>query len=371
MQPLDPTLATAPGLVRDALRGKLGTRSLTFRYERLSSSNALIGALNGVMAGSVENNALADIKRTAKLSVLDGIELDFLKDRIKPYARLAIPETGLTVEWPLGVFLLTSPSRKLTGGAYVTREVQAYDQLLAVRDERVTDRYTIAAGVAYTTAITTLLAGVYMLNLTPSALTLPSAMEWEPGTTKLRILNDLLAAINYESAWFDENGRLVCRPYISPMDRASEWTYATDRESLLAGDIDQSLDLFSIPNKFVLVKSEPDLPPLTGTYTNTSPASPTSTVSRGRTIVQFEVEEDAADQTTIDAKAKRRAFEASQVFEVVEFETAIMPIHSNADVLSLEVDGLGVSAKYAEHSWSYNLRAGSTMKHRVRRVVTI
>lgn len=274
------------------------------------------------------------------------------------------------VEWPLGVFLLTTPSRTLVDGSHVVRNVDAYDQLLVLQDDKVTDRYTVAAGAVYTTAIDTL-AGSMLKAITASALTVPVAMEWEPGTSKLRIINDLLGAINYKSAFFDENGRLVCQPYISPAGAASQWNYTTDSSSVISGDIEQTIDLFDIPNSWVLVVSEPDRPAIVGSYTNSSPSSLTSTVSRGRTVVDFRTEQDAADQVTLDAKAARLAYESSQVYEIITFNTALMPIHGDADVFNLTVDGLVLADKYSEHEWSLVLAAGSTMSHKVRRIVNL
>jgi hypothetical protein len=163
---------------------------------------------------------------------------------------------------------------------------------------------------------------------------------------------------------------LVCRPYKSPAERAPEYTYATDQASVIRGEVAQTIDLFDIPNKWVLVKSEADQAPLTATYTNTSTTSPTSTISRGRTIVDFRTD-DAADQATLNAKAARLAFEASQVFESVEVSTAAMPMHSNADVVAFEIHGLAVADKYSEQSWELPLEVGASMTHTVRRVVTL
>jgi hypothetical protein len=204
-----------------------------------------------------------------------------------------------------------------------------------------------------------------------SAKTLPTALEWEPGTPKIQIINDLLGAINYESATYDENGYFIGRPYVRPQDRTSEFRYATDSESVLTGDVDQTVDLFGVPNKWIVVVSDPDRPTLTGTYVNDNPLSPTSTVSRGRAIVDFRTEQNAPDQVTLDAQAARLAFEASQVYEVIEFNTALMPIHQNADVYDLIIDGLVVDSKYSEHTWSMSLSNGSTMKHKVRKVVSV
>lgn len=371
MQPLNPFAAYTVDEVKRALEGRSGSRMLTFRYDRLSSSRVYLGPLGNVLGGEISNNSLADIKRKAVFTMRDTGELNYLSDLVRPWVGLRMPDGGV-VEWPVGTFSLSTPSRALSVAGVVTRDVEAYDLLVVLHEDKVTDRYSVAAGTLYTAAVATVAssAGV-AASITPSTLTLPAAMEWEPGTTKLRIINDLLGAINYESAFFDELGVLTCQPYQSPDERPIAYTYADGVASVRSGDAEQTVDLFDVANRWVLVTSEPDRPVLVSTYTNDDPLSPTSTVSRGRTIVDFREDEEAADQTTLDAKAARLAFEASQVFEAVDFETALMPMHGNADVLRLEIPGLAVSARYAEQTWSMPLRAGATMKHRARRVVTI
>lgn len=274
------------------------------------------------------------------------------------------------VEWPLGVFLLATPERVLDEFGQVTREVDAYDQLLVLQQDRTIDRLSIPAGTLYTDAIAGLVTE-FATAIVPSALALPTALEWEPGESRLRILNDLLGAINYESAAFDERGVLTCQPYQSPAVRAPQHVYATDEASVITGSPSQVVDLFDVPNRWVLVKSEADQAPLVAVYTNASSASPTSTVSRGRVITELVTESDAPDLATLEEKAARLAFEASQVYEVVTFSTLIMPTHGNADVLDLELEGLGIGARYSEHSWGFDLVAGATMAHKARRVVNV
>lgn len=275
------------------------------------------------------------------------------------------------IEWPQGVFLLTSPTRKANDTGTVVRDVDAYDQLLIYRDDVVTNRYAVMAGSVYTDAIEQLLGTSVEKNITRSPLTLLTTMEWEPGTPKLTIINALLNAINYESLFFDEFGVAVARPYVQPADRGSEYEYSTDQRSVIIPDAEQTLDLFDIPNSFTLVVSDPDRPPLVSTYVNQNPASITSTVSRGRTIVQYIPEQTAPDQATLDEAARNAAYDASQVYESIAFTTALMPIHSNADVYTLTYVDLGISAKYAEQSWSMSLAAGSSMKHVCRRSVQL
>lgn len=372
---LDYTGTYTDAEVADALTARRGIRRVSFRYDRLDELNAYVEPIDYVVTASVDNNALADIKRTAKFTMLERGGINYLKDRIRPWMRLGmehLPADGRRgyVEWPLGVFVLSTPGRVLSADV-VSREVDAYDQLVVLRDDKVTDRYSVAAGAKYTDALATLAFG-FSASIIPSSLTLPAAMEWETGTPKLRIVNDLLAALNYESAWFDEWGTLVCRPYQSPTVRPPLWSYRDDSASVISGDVGQTIDLFDVPNRWVLTVSEADRVKLTTTYTNTDPASPTSTVSRGRIITDVRTDEDAANQATLDAKAQRYAFDASQVFEVVEFRSLLMPMHTNGDVVELTLSGLAIAgAKYSEHTWSLPLEAGSEMSHKVRRVVSV
>lgn len=371
MQSIDPSGRYGDDAVSAALRGASGSRIIDFRYDRYSPSGKYLGPLTGVISCSIAYDSLADIKRTAKFSVLDDGSINYLSDRIKPWVRLLMPDGGW-VEWPQGVFLLSTPARALSSNGLVSRAVDAYDSLADLAADLIPDRYTAAAGVKYTDVISSIGQQITSRRVTPSSRTLPAAMEWEPGTSNLRILNDLLAALNYRSAWFDENGVLVCEPYVSPDTIVPGYTYATDDRSVIRDDVTDTLDLFAIPNRWVLVVSNPEGPALSSSYTNTAAASPTSTASRGRVITDFRTEQDAADQATLDAKVQRLAFEASQVFEAVDLKTAIMPFHSNADVLGLVVNGLGLTtAKWSEQSWSFDMKVGATMNHRLRRTVSV
>lgn len=349
-----------------------GSRRFAFRYELLDSSNNKIGDLTAVESCTIEQNWLADIKRTAKFRLRDTGDIDFLSNRIKPYVQLRLPPYGPDdwVEWPQGVFLLSSPQRTADATGTRWRDVDAYDATQVYTDDLVDARYTVASGTKYTDAVSTLLGSVPK-NITTSASTLPTAREWDPGTSKLKIINELLGSVNYESLSFDEDGIAIVRPYRAPSTRPAEYTYADDDLSVMLPEVVQDLDLFAIPNKWVLVVSEPDRAALSSTYTNTNPASPTSTVRRGRTIVDFRTEQDAADQGALDALVSRLAFEASQVYEAIEFETGIMPIHSGNDVYRIEFGLLAVAANYSEHTWSMELTVTATMKHNARRVVDV
>lgn len=357
-----------------ALQGRSGVRRFSFRYELLDAGNVFIEDLDTtVLDAKISENWLADIKRTAAFTLRETGRIDYLSDRIKPIVRTWIPPYGPKdyVEHPQGVFLLSSPVRKIDGQGVITREVEAYDPLQVYADDLFTARYTVAAGANVIASVVTLLGSVPMA-VSPSTKTLATASEWKPGDSKLKAINELLDMVNYESLSFDEDGRAIVQEYRSPLERAEEYEYGADDRGLVVPEVEQELDLWSVHNQWVLVVSDPDREdPLISSYTNTDPASPTSTIRRQRTITDFREEQDAADQTSLDAKVARLAFEASQIYEAIPFQSALMPIHSGNDVYRLRLPALAVNAKYAEQSWSFEMKAGAKMDHRARRVVSV
>lgn len=350
-----------------ALHMSGASREVSYRYELLDKNDALLGELNEC-TGSVSNNAMAEIKRTASFVVRRDIakDIDWHSERIKPYYRLKMP--GGYVEWPLGVFLADVPAKTVQNNKLIY-DVTGYDKAQILKEDCVLERYAIASGINYVTAITQVLnnAGVSKTNITPSDKTLESYLEFEPYTNKLSIINTLLAALNYNSLEFDAMGYAIASPYIEPQDREIEYTYRTDSTSVIMHNTTRGINLFNIPNVFVRYVSTPSRV-LVSTVTNDDVANPLSTVSRGRSIVDAQAVHDIADQATLDAYTRRQAIEAMRVFESVEWSTAAMPHHTNLNCIYLQYNDF-VSEILVETEWSLTMAAGAGMKHRARKVV--
>lgn len=286
----------------------------------------------------------------------------------------AAPPDRRYVDFPQGVFVLSTPARSADVNGVVTRNVDAYDQTVILQQTLTADAYYVASGAIVTDAIAEILdftAGVPLWQVVGSAKTLPTLRVWDAGTSHLRIVNDLIAAIGYEAVWFDEAGSAVVAPYLGPSERPAGYRYTADAVSVLVPGAEQSLDLWQQPNRWVLAVSQPDRPLLVAAYTNTDPASPTSTVNRGRVITDFRTETDVVDQAVLDAKVQDLADEAAQKYEQVEFRTAVMPFHQHRDVVWVEYPALGVAADYSETRWAFDLVPGAEMTHTARRVVVL
>lgn len=298
-------------------------------------------------------------------------EINYLSDRIKPYMLIKMPD-GNWIEYPLGVFHLSTPTRKDEMNK-VYREIEAYDGLIILDEDKFQERYTIPAGTKYTDAVKEILrsAGIEEFNITDKADTLNSDKEFKIGDSKLKAVNDLLDSINYTPIWVDANGYFTAYQYISPADRAIDYTYEDNELSVTFNGMEEELDLSEVANSWVVVQSNPEEEPLISTKVNDSVDSPTSTVNRGRTVVDFREVEDISSQESLDNYVERIAFEASQVYGKVKFKTALMPFHEYYDVLRVKYSPLGIDHKFSETSWTMKLEAGGEMEHEVRRVVSI
>jgi len=355
------------------LHAKNGIREVNFRYNLLNKYEIKIGELSGTPSGNkISFDSLAEIKRTANFLFKDNEvnDIDWLNDRVQPVFILKMPD-GDAIEWPLGVFLLSSPTRKSDYGIW--REIQAYDAGLMLKEDKFDNRYYIPATTKYIEAITAILnsAGIRKVNITNTSARIGISKEFEIGTSKLEAVNQLLSELNYTSVWVDENGYFTSKPYMLPTNREAEYTYKNDKLSVLFDGITEEIDLFSIPNSWVVVASNTEKEVLVARFTNNLPESKTSTVNRGRTITDYRQVNDILDQATLNQYVQRIAYESNKIYEKLIFNTALMPHHSYSDSLYIEHSGLNISSKYIETSWAMELTVGGKMNHNARRVVFI
>lgn len=348
-------------------------RQWAFSYKAVNQANVEVRDLT-VERCEVSNNDLADkSKRTCNVVLAASSTFDTLTEKFRPYVTLANGDT-----WCMGTFLLASDKTPvLVEAGRSSRALTGYDRLLELEEGKVVDRLVIPTSTVVTTYVISVLVGLgFSINrVSTSGLTLPAPLEFPPGATILSMLNALLSAIGFRSLYMDELGQPVVEPYVDPASAPVLWAYAPGPNAVIRPGADLSLDLFNVPNRWVAYVSEPDRPVLTASYINSNPASPTSTVNRGRQIVdvvqlsQAQGDAPPVNQATLDAKVLQMAQEASQVYSDVEFTTGMMPFHGTGEVFTLDT-GSG-PIRYREHKWSMDLEVGGLMQHTFRRVVAI
>lgn len=345
-------------------------RKISFRYELLNKNDELQGTLSTIKGCRVAYSSLGQLKSSANITMKEDSSINYLTDRIKPY--VIFENRGEKYEFPMGIFLLNSPTRKDEDNT-ITRDIDCYSKLQILKQDKFGARYFIQRGTNYITAVSQIISstGETKMKLTQKSATLPSDKEFDIEMSKLDIINQLLKEINYYSLNVDSEGYFVANPYILPVDREIDFEYIDDELSVLGAGATEDLDLFNVPNVFVRYVNNPERPDLRSEHINDNPDSIVSTVSRGIRIVDVQAVDDIASQSDLDDLTRRDAYNASEVYGHVNFETAIMPVHGFLNCLYLRYSPLGIDDKYIETSWEMDLKAGSKMSHTVRKVVNI
>lgn len=345
-------------------------RNIRFEYELLDRFDVYKKTLDTVSDCTIDYSSLSTLRASANVKMKEDLTVDYLNDRIQPFC--IFRKGNQEIRFPMGIFLLNSPKRG-DNDSTVYREIECYSKLQILSQDMFGERYFIPAGTNYIAAVAQIISssGETKINLDPYSAVTPVDKEFDIEMSKLNIINELLKEINYNSLNVDRDGYFISSPYVLPVDREIEYEYIDDEISVISPGAFEELDLFNVPNVFVRYLNNPERPPLRSVYENDNPDSITSISSRGRRIVDIRAVDDISSQGALDDLTIRDAYNASQIYGHLEFETAIMPFHDYLDCIYLRYQPLGISGKYIETSWSIHCKAGAKMKHRARKVVNI
>ena len=341
-----------------------------YRFELLDSDEKVIGELRTVSGGYIDSSIFNTIHSGGTLALVEdeAQEIDYLNDRIKCYYEMYYD--GSWISYPLGIYLLSSPNRESSSG-YIARNIEIYDKLLILEQDIISASYTVASGTNVVTEVTSIITGAGETGVSIEATTevTAAAKTWEAGTSKLRIINDLLGSINYFTLRANNAGRYTSQPYVLPAARGISWEFIDNSEGLYLPSFTQELDYYFVPNKVVLVVSNPEQTELTATATNEDASSPFSYQARGRWIVDFRTEIEATSQSVLDDKAERILAEGMQLNEGIEYQHAYIPLELH-NAVTFKNSQLGISANYTIARQRTPLKAGELVRSSIRRVMT-
>lgn len=360
------------GYTREQLLAALFSSARQVRYEyTISDSNNTELGYAEIQNGQIAFDSSADVMRTftGKMKKSDLLNMNTIDRRVTPWMCLMMPN-GKEARWPLGKFIIY-PSAESSNDINMI-DISGYDLGKIALDDKNASRTFINSDQLYTTAISQLLGGLYVRTDVEVSEYLKSfPQEWEPGTAKIKIINDLLTGIDYDPLHFDEYGIAIGHPHVDSLVRAIDFQYLANEQSIIFDGVTFASDKYDIPNKWVRYTENPEVSYLVSTYVNDNPDSPYSTVSRGRTIVDIKAVDDIANQSSLDSYTTRVANESMQATERVEFRTLNMPGHGFQECLWIDIPVYDVFGKYIEKSWSMDLVPGGQMTHICEKVVVL
>ena len=336
----------------------------TFEYHIYVMRNgAEFGEALSVDDPQIEMVSDAEIKKSLSANLILPDGTDILHDTLMP----CIIVDGITSV--LGEYYIGTYTEQTNEYGKSYTEIEAYDGGFLPSRYRTENIIHFSSGANYVDTIQALLieAGVEKIIATANSATLTNDREdWEIGTTYLEIINALLAEINYESLWFDNNGFARIAPKRVADPDAVHHKYTSGQYSILSVPRSRETDIFDKYNVFVAYVDSADNDELMiATAVNDDPASILSVQNRGRIQAPPQRLDNIASQEELQAYVDSWKSKSMMSTETVSISTAIDKSHEILDTVQLE------DSIYLEYSWSMNLSGENEMNHTLRREVFV
>jgi len=347
------------------LKSEEGIRSVNYRLD-VTRSGILIREAKYIDC-SIECKSDENIKYSASITIEPNDLFNWRTDRIVPVIHFAYQ--GSSFEYPLVPMRAETVSHEIHDG-YTLLKIEAFDELMALKNNSFGYVPYFSAGTIYTTAIAKILQdiGFEQTNIYPSNKAMQTDREdWSEDSNILETLNGLLDEIGYRSLAVNRDGIVYSSEYEEPGIATAEIHYNVGKDSVIQASKTLEFDSYNKPNRFVGIVNNPDLEePLRYVYENSDPSSPISTVNR-YSVTQVVAYDSIADIETLAANIIRLAADVSADYEYATLTTANMPHHELWEDITIQSNG--VSGVYQETGWTMDFKKGGTMKHNLRRRV--
>lgn len=346
----------SPGLIAAARDPLLGFRhGQDWRVDLLDTSDRLVGELDGVMSGELTFSIHTEIRSSGSLTVGEPGLTDWHRVRLQ-ITYVYRDETGTTHEHPLGVFLPTTSDTAFDGHGS-TAPVDLYDKMALLVAGGVAS-WTVDAGTTIADAVAAVLAEVGETRISApddGGGELRNQMTWEPGTTRLRIVNDLLEAGGFFSIWVDGTGVWQLTPYVEPARRGVAWTHEEGPAAVFEEEFSHESDGWDVVNHVIITgrSDDEETPAPFAEARNEDPSDPFSVPARGYEITHEEADQDATTVAVLGQIAARRLLDLSSVTSTYTISHDYLPIDLNSAV-RLRVPSEQIDALCVFQAWSWS-----------------
>lgn len=285
------------------------------------------------------------ISRDSEAETLGSATIDITESLGECYIRvyLVTIQKGLTERFPLGTFLVQTPSSSFNGKVRnVTMD--AYTPLLELKENPPPLGYSILKGENVMKMATQLCSENARAPVVGTECTTTLSNDFVANTddTWLAFNSDLIANAKYEFD-LDEMGRILFSPKQDTASMQPVWDFDDGNSSILLPDFDLEHDLYGIPNVVEVIYSN-GRDNYYAKVVNDDANSPVSTVNRGREI-KYRVTDPGfigeATQNQIQEYAEQLLRELSSIEYTVSYAHGYCPVR-RGDCVRLNYTNAGI-----------------------------
>lgn len=333
-----------------------------FRYvvvDRLTWGE--VREITDIIGGSISRKYLSSVKEGATLDYEDTAQLlNIGNDYLRIYLDAFDGNESESVA--LGTFKVSTPTQTMSDRG-IRGQATCYSVLEMVQFEGLDGRLVIPQGtnlVEYAAGLLTARGLNVDVQGTSTATALTNAF-FDTDSSVLDVIIWCTQSANFGTPLVDGYGTVLLQPYTDPTYNPADYVYDSDSRVMFP-DYDHELDTFSMPNKVVVVCTDPDSA-IVGSAVNDDPTSPYSTVTRGFVVSQRYEFDNISSTAAANAKAAQ-LLRTQSLVESIEVEHLYNGSQLQ-DVFSVYDMG-----NYAIVSQDLALSPGCPMKERGRRFVS-
>ena len=289
-------------------------------------------------AKAVENVESCQITRDAEVDTLGSSSIvtedDFSDKYIRTY--LVTEQGGVREKFALGTHLYQSPSTEYTSNRHSSSQ-DGYTPLIELSENPPPFGYSLSKGTVILDMAAKLIREHARCPLIDGNSVDQLADNFVSNTddTWLTFLSDMIANAKY-SFGLDPMGNILFEKRQDTDALQPVWTYTDDNSSILYPSLTISRDLYGIPNVVEVIYSPSDGNPIFAEVVNDDPASPVSTVNRGRRVTHRETNPDVVEgvnEAQLKDYAKNLMKEMSSLEYTVTYKHGYCPVRLNDCVL--------------------------------------
>lgn len=294
----------------------------------------------------IDNVKTSTISRDTDASTLGSATIDITESVGECYLRiyLIIIQNGVREKYPLGTFLVQTPSFSYDGKVRNV-SMDAYTPLLELKENMPPLGYSILKGeniMDYAYRLTREHVRAPVVKAV-CAEELFNDFVASTDDTWLTFTTDLIANAKYTFD-LDEMGRILFAPKQDTASLQPIWTYDDSNSSILYPDLSLDHDLYGVPNVVEVIYSNG------GDYyyskvVNDDPNSPISTVNRGREIVHRVTDPDVIGDPTrnqIQEYAEQLLRDLSSLEYTIKYSHGYCPVRVG-DCVRLNYKAVGLT----------------------------
>lgn len=300
--------------------------------------------ITSILSCSIKRDISTDTLETATLETTDIMGECYIR------IYLIAKQNYETHREPLGTFIVQTPSFSYDGKIRKV-SIDAYSPLLELKDAKLPIGFSLLKKDNIMDNAYNIISDNMRAPVVKATGVLDTLYENYVSDIDEDVLSYVLSLIKYAeySLALDPIGGVMFSPKQDLPTLQPTWTYDDSNSSILYPDIDDSYDLYGIPNVVEVIYSGEDGSGRNVTYyskvVNDNPSSPISTVTRGRIVLHRETSPSISGNPTqeiIDHYAKQLLKDLNTVEHTINYSHGYCPVKIG-DCVRLDYKRAGIN----------------------------